>query len=49
MNLVAEIARKRVALSKAKPRSERNIKVQRELVHLMLKQLRKENRQDKRA
>lgn len=49
MNLLTQIHRARVSLATAKPRSERRVKVQRDLTKLVLKQLRKEIRQDKRA
>lgn len=48
MQLHEQIERKRIEFAKAKPRSERRTKVHRDCVALVLKQLRKEIRQDKR-
>lgn len=48
MQLHEQINRKRVEFAKAKPRSERRTKVHRDCVSLVLKQLRKEIRQDRR-
>jgi len=48
MQLHQQITRKRIEFAKAKPRSERRTKVHRDCVMLVIKQLRKEIRQDKR-
>lgn len=49
MRLIDEIARVRAELSRVKPRSYRKVELETRLKLLMVKQIKHENRQDKRA